>query len=132
MIYRKLNLDLEYDTLCKFWIKSKMGVAPSRDMLTRNGIAMYTDKEKLVGAVFQFYILDSLSVLIGYPIIDPDFQEGRSEAIDELYRVAEITAEYNGYRIAQTFSNIPAVHNRLENNGWAKGDATMEHYLKYL
>ena len=109
-----------------------MKVAPAKHALTYNGIIAETEKGIIVGAIFQFFIMNSNTVLIGYPILDPNLKEERSEVLDKLYEVAEITASYTGYSISQTFSNLDFVQERLENNGWVLGDSNVKNYLKSI
>lgn len=132
MKYRRLNLDSDYPILAGFWESSKMKVAPPKEMLTLNGIVAERDSGEIIGAIFQFFIIDSNTVILGYPIVNPKHNEYRSEIIDKMYEVAEQTASYNGYTIAQTFSNLDFVKSRLEKNGWATGDLNMDNYLKRI
>lgn len=132
MIYRKLKLKTDYKPLCELWEKSAMKVAPPIEMLPDNGIVAY-HKGEYIGAVFLFMIKHSKVVLIGYPIVNTDYREDdRSDIISQMYLQCEVLAEIEGYTIAQTFSNIPAISHRLEEDGWTIGDPCMDNYIKLL
>lgn len=132
MKYRPLNLDKDYEQLYDIWDTSPMGVAPAYEMLSPYGVAVTTDTGIVLGALFNFYIIETKIVLIGYPILSTLVDKNRTEVVDRMFETAEILAQAHGYAYAQTFSSLPHISSRLEENGWILGDPGAANYFKKI
>ena len=136
MNYRKYNKSEDYTILSHFFIESKMGLTEEQmiphDMLPTDGMVAETDEGELVGCVFLYMTTNSLSCISGFPIMNPNFKENRSEVINEMYDKVHLIASYSGYKYCHTWSNLPFVESRLEDLGYLAGDERVNHYIKGL
>ena len=133
MKYRDLNLVTDYNELVKLWGKSPMGIAPSEDMLSPFGVVVYDEDGIIHGAIFNFYILATEMVLIGYPIVDFDLpKEERKKLFPKLLEKAEKLAWDSNCVLAQSYSGELHMTESMLKQGWITGDKNVTHLMKLL
>jgi hypothetical protein len=82
-------------------------------------------------AVGFLYRTDSAIAWIEWVCGNPDAEPGaRGTAVDKVIDTLLTEAKNQGYLVAFTASNLPALNSRLEKHGYAKMDGGMTHFIR--
>lgn len=130
MRIKLFDAEKDYSDLCSWW-KAQNWPSIERDFLSKTGIIVENDKDKLCAGFL--YTTDSSFAIMEFIIGNPEVpKDERGKALDMLINELSKEAKKQGFKALFTMTNHSKLIDRYTKNDFQETDKNVSHFVRRL